>query len=326
MGGIEIPVSTRRILVIINALGGRRFASRARKVAAEMLDKAGLDHEILSTRSMRELKRAAATAAGRGFTEIACVGGDGTVGTIANQIAGQRIILSLIPGGTGNILAKHLDVPLRLRAAIRVMIASEYITPLDCIDRGGHLHVLNVSMGLSSLAMTDIDGRMKRMLGAAAYFLLVLMHLVRRGPARFRIVVDGREYRARGHEVLVTNAGFRKTAIGPCFADSTPHDGRLEISIFHVSGGRGLLSMLVDMLFQRSVHRDRYLHRIYSHESIELSSKPQLPFQADGDPIGEGSVAVRVRPDVLRVRVPDPEEGLIDRAIGELSPVKPAER
>jgi diacylglycerol kinase (ATP) len=319
-------MSTRRILVIINALSGRRYATRARKIATEMLTRAELDHEIVSTRSMRELRRAAATAVGKGFTEIACVGGDGTVGMIANQIADQRIVLSLIPGGTGNILAKHLDVPLRLRAAVRVMIASEYITPLDCIDRNGHLHVLNLSMGLSSLAMTDIDGRMKRMLGAAAYFLLVLMHLVRRGPARFRVVVDGQEYRARGHEVLVTNAGFSKTAIAPCFADSSPHDGRLELSIFHVSGGRGLLSMLIDLLFQRSVHRDRYLQRIYATESIELSSEPPLPFQADGDPIGEGPVAARIRPAVLRVRVPDPDEGLIDRAIGELSPVKPADR
>jgi diacylglycerol kinase (ATP) len=319
-------MSTRRILVIINVLGGRRLASRARKVAAEMLNRAELDHEIIYSKSMREIRRAAATAAGRGFTEIVCVGGDGTVGTIANQIAGQRIILSLIPGGTGNILAKHLDIPLRLRAAMRVMIASEYITPLDCIDRGGHLHVLNLSMGLSSLAMTDIDGKMKRMLGAAAYFLLVLTHLVRRGPARFRIVVDGQMYHARGHEVLVTNAGFRKTAIAPAFAESNPHDGRLEISIFHVSGGRGLLGMLIDMLFQRSVHRDRYLQRLYASESIELSSKPQLPVQADGDPVGDGRVMVRIRPDVLRVRVPDPHEGLIDRAIGELSPIKPADR
>ncbi len=314
----------RRILVIINRLGGRGFARRARRVAAEMLTRAGLEHEILATRSMREIRSAAAAAAGRGFTEITCIGGDGTVGMITNQIAGQDIILSLVPGGTGNILAKHLNVPVRLRAALRIVIASEYLVDLDCIERDGRLHVLNLSMGLSSLAMTDVDGRMKRLLGTAAYFLVVLSHLARRGPAHFRVIADGHVRRVRGREVLLTNAGFRRTALAPLFADSSPDDGRLELSIFHLSGGRGLLGMLYDVVFHNPRYRDRYLQRLYVTDTAEITSDPELPVQADGDGVGVGPVLVRLRRAAVRVRVPDPRLSIIDWAIAEISPVRAA--
>ncbi len=316
----------RRILVIINRLGGRGFARRARRVAAEMLNRAGLEHEILATRSMREIRSAAATAAERGFTEITCIGGDGTIGMITNQIAGKDILLSLVPGGTGNILAKHLNVPVRLRAALRVAISSEYVVDLDCIERDGRLHVLNLSMGLSSLAMTDVDGRMKRLLGTAAYFFVVLGHLARRGPARFRVIADGRIRRVRGRELLLTNAGFSKTALAPLFSDSRPDDGRLELSIFHLSGGRGLLGMLYDVVFHGNRYRDRYLQRLYLTDSAEISSDPELPVQADGDGVGAGSVTVRVRRAAVRVRAPAPDLTIIDWAIAEISPVRAAQR
>ncbi len=316
----------RRILVIINRLGGRGFARRAHRVASEMLTRAGLEHEILATRSMRKIRGAAASAAERGFTEITCIGGDGTVGMVTNQVTGKDVLLSLVPGGTGNILAKHLNVPLRLRAALRVVIASEHVVDLDCIERDDRLHVLNLSIGLSSLAMTDVDGRMKRLLGTAAYFFVVLGHLARRGPARFCVVADGQVRRVRGRELLLTNAGFSKTALAPLFADSRPDDGRLELSIFHLSGGRGLLGMLYDVVLHTNRYRDRYLQRLYITESLHISSKPELPVQADGDGVGSGSVIVRLRRAAVRVRVPDPNLSIIDWAIAEISPVRAAER
>ena len=308
----------RRILVVINELGGRRFARRVDRVCAEVLGYERIPHHIVSTPSMREISAAVSEAVADGFTEIACVGGDGTVGMVANQIAGSDVVLSIIPGGTGNVLAKHLGIPLLLRAALWVLVASRKVIGLDCIERDDRLHVLNVSMGLSSLAMTDVDGKMKRLYGVAAYFFGVLGHLVRRGPVRFRIVADGRVLRRRGREALLTNAGFRGTALAPLFAGSSPSDGKLELSLFHLSGGRGLLGMVYDIATSSTRYRERYLERISVRHTLELSSDPPLPVQADGDGVGHGSVGVRVRPNALLVRVPDPASSVLGWARREL--------
>ncbi|TVQ20011.1 MAG: hypothetical protein EA382_15695 [Spirochaetaceae bacterium] len=295
----------RNLLVLINELGGSALARRIGPITDAVLSDAAIEHEVVSTRSMREIRRRAASARSDGFTEIVCVGGDGTVGMIANEVGDDSIVLSVIPGGTGNILAKHLTIPTQLRPALAVIVQSDRVVAIDAIDRDGRLYLLNLSMGLSSAAMTDIDGRMKRLLGMAAYFLGVLVHLARRGPVQFRVTVDGVTRRVRAREAMLTNAGFSQTALEPLFATSRADDGMIELSVFHMGGGRGLLALLSDVVFKRARLRSRYMLRLIAAESIELSSDPPLPVQADGDRIGDGSVRAVVRRGAVRFRVPD---------------------
>ena len=290
--------------MLINELGGSTLARRVRRVAGAVLSNAAIEHEIVSTRSMREIRRRAARASDDGFTEIACVGGDGTIGMIANEVADDPIVLSIIPGGTGNILAKHLLIPMALRPALAVAVHSDHVIALDAIDRDGRLHLLNLSMGLSSVAMTDIDGRMKRLLGMAACFISVLSHLARRGPVRFRVSADGVTRTVRAREAMLTNAGFNRTALAPLFSTSRATDGLMELSVFHMGGGRGLLGLLSDVVLKRARLSSRYMLRLHVEESIELSSEPPLPVQADGDRVGDGSVRALVRRSAVRVRVP----------------------
>ncbi|MFW5716564.1 MAG: diacylglycerol/lipid kinase family protein [Spirochaetota bacterium] len=294
----------RNILVLINARGGRTIARRVRRVARSLLSRAEIPHEIVVTRSVRTLRRLAATAKRRGFTEIAAAGGDGTVGVIAAELRDDPLPISIIPQGTGNILAKHLGVPLSIRPALKALIASDRTVTLDAIERPDGMSVLNLSIGLSSLTMADVDTRIKRVFGTATYFAGVLLYLLRRNPAWFRIVVDGSEHRVRGREVLVSNAGFRRTAIETFFADSVPNDGVLECSIFIAGGLRGAFAVVADVLQGAPKRADRYMVRFPVRESIRIESSPPLPIQADGDKVGFGTANATIRRNALIVRAP----------------------
>jgi len=269
-----------------------------------MLSDAAIHHEIVATRSIGRLRRRAASATDDGFTEIACAGGDGTVSLVAQAIDGSRIPIGVIPCGTGNILAKHLGIPLLLRPAIRTLIDSARSVTIDAIGRPDGLSVLNLSMGVSSLTMADIDSRMKRVFGTAIYVAGVLLYLLRRNPARFHLTVDGQEYRFRGREVLLSNAGFRRTAVETFFADSDPGDGVMECSVFLASGLQGAFAMIRDVLRHRTLLEHHYMVRLKVRDSIVLRSDPPLPFQADGDPIGYGSIEARVCRRAILVRAP----------------------
>src|SRR5262245_43293462 len=53
----------------------------------------------------------------RGYQAVVAAGGDGTIGTIATQIAGSGLPLGILPLGTSNDTARALGIPLDLDAA-----------------------------------------------------------------------------------------------------------------------------------------------------------------------------------------------------------------
>ena len=275
-------------------------------MAGSLLRREGIDHTIISTRDIAELKHEAAAASEHGYTEIACAGGDGTVTMVAQELRDRSLPVSVIPGGTGNILAKYLGIPLTLRPALGVLVHSHRTVALDAIRRPDGLSILNLSTGVSSLTMADVDSRMKRALGTLTYVLGVVAHLVRRNPAEFRVVVDGTSRTFTGREVLVSNAGFRRTAIATFFQKSDPTDGVLECSIFVAGGVRGALAMVGDVLRHRTRRADHYMIQIPVHQSIRIETDPPLPFQADGDPVGHGVTEATIMRQALIVRTPDP--------------------
>ncbi|MFP4376012.1 MAG: diacylglycerol/lipid kinase family protein [Spirochaetales bacterium] len=294
----------RRILVIINRRHERLRARRANRIVARRFTRLGIPHDIVFTKSMREIVSRASSAAADGFTEVLCIGGDGTINLVANGLYRDKIVLSVVRGGTGNILAKHLGVPASIRGALRIVEESPVLQHIDCIRRADRLSLLNVSMGLSSLTMTYADDRLKRVLGVGAYAFHLLQQLVRRKSTRFTVSADGREYSFRGREAIVCNIGFPKTALDEMFGDSNPEDGLLELLVFRMGSFRAVFFLLIGIMTGDRSHERFYVDRIRFSDRLSVTTEPPLPIQSDGDRIGEGSIELGVARKALTVRAP----------------------
>lgn len=107
-------------------------------------------------------------AAADGCDLVIVGGGDGTLSTAVDHLAGGRAVLGLLPLGTANDLARTLQVPTDVRTACDV-IADGNVVDID-LGRVGDDYFVNVaSIGLSVGVAHALTPRLKRRLGPLAY-------------------------------------------------------------------------------------------------------------------------------------------------------------
>ena len=100
--------------LIYNPTAGGNPARRERQMrqAAEVLEAAGIDAALTPTSAPGMARDLARGAVARGAELILACGGDGTLNEVINGIAPGKVPLGVLPGGTANVFARELGIPL----------------------------------------------------------------------------------------------------------------------------------------------------------------------------------------------------------------------
>ena len=145
-----------KLPVIVNKNGGT--ASKLRDKLAPTLraafEAAGVGADVKPLDG-NALAKAIKTAAKKGRVVVA--GGDGTVSSAAQQLAGSDTELALLPLGTLNHLARDLGLPTDLEEAAKVA-ATGKVTAIDVAEVNGHVFVNNASIGLYPTMVREREG------------------------------------------------------------------------------------------------------------------------------------------------------------------------
>ena len=228
-------------------------------------------------------------------------GGDGTVMAAVTALAGCDVPLAVLPAGTGNLLARNLDLPLAdEEEALRIGTSGRTIA----IDVGvveDRKFAVMAGIGFDAAIMRDAPEGLKRLVGWPAYLVSGAKHL-RGGGIRVTLRIDdGEPMQRRVRTVLVGNVGKLQGNI-PLMPDAVIDDGLLDVVVI---APRTVLdwARVSGRVVRRADKPDRRMERFRASHVLVETSRPQ-PRQLDGDVIEDSrTMDIRVEPRALKVRV-----------------------
>jgi diacylglycerol kinase family enzyme len=240
-------------------------------------------------------------ALAEGAELVVVCGGDGTVRSVATVLAGTGVPMALLPSGTGNLLARNLEIPLEVEAAARVAATGR----TAAIDVGrtddGECFLVMAGTGFDAAMLRDTSDRAKVWLSWAAYVLAGTRHL--RGPlATYDLEIDGSAVQRQGRGVLIGNVSALQSGI-ELLAGARPDDGLLDVAVLAPRSLREWWRLARRVGIGRAPG-DQVLER-WTATSVTVRSHPAQPVQYDGDLVDADVVlSCRVEPGALLVRVP----------------------
>ncbi len=122
----------KRIVFVVNPISGTQGKRAILKWIDERIDRERYDYTIVKTQYAGHAVKIAAEAAAEKVDIVVAIGGDGTINEIGRSLIHTDTALGIIPCGSGNGLARHMQIPMDPKAAIDIINEG---TPL-CIDYG----------------------------------------------------------------------------------------------------------------------------------------------------------------------------------------------
>jgi YegS/Rv2252/BmrU family lipid kinase len=298
--GAPPPGGSRRALLVLKPVPVPEVGGDPVPYITRRLAQVGLRCEVALTRPdapAQELVRRA-LASGAPPDLVIAAGGDGTHGPAGAALAGTGVPLALIPLGTFNNFARSLGIPRALGAALDVIAAGRR----RLVDAGrvnGRLFFEVAGAGWDATLFPAGESLKRGNLGAA---LSAAGRVLRYRTDEIALVLDGRrEVVSRTPTVVVANGPY----FGSSFAvapTSRLDDGLLTVTLFEGFGRAELLAHFAAIAEGQA----RSDPRIVSHRAarVEVSSPPDLPAHADGEPLGPLASPFEALPGALAVLAP----------------------
>ncbi len=306
-----------KALIIHNPVAGQRSLADALSQTAAFLTTEGW--EVLGveeTHGAGDATTFARQAVAQRCDAVFVVGGDGTLAQVVDGLVGSQTALAVLPGGTGNVFARQLNLPVPgglhphpLLESARLLLSGE----VRAVDVGrvsphgkrGPAHHFLCWCGVGFDAQMTIavaeDPERKKRLGPLAFVVAGILTLQEFAGTRAQVRIDGNRV-SRRMIMLVANNIQRYGIIFKMATTAVIDDGLLDVYCFQGRGAARTLLHTLRMLFSRHILDPQV--DIFRARRIEISTAQPLPVHVDGDYIGYTPVVIETLPRALKLMVP----------------------
>jgi YegS/Rv2252/BmrU family lipid kinase len=317
---IQNPKLKKGVL-IYNPVAGRRPAGRVREVrkAAGVLRRLGLEIELAPTARPDMAHELAQAAVANGADVVFACGGDGTINEVINGLALSQVPLGILPGGTANIVARELRLPLSPARAARQFIRwtphrialgrvrweeapaappHGELAPQAC----SRYYISVAGIGYDAEIVYKLSSWLKKNFGVAGYVMEAFRQLVHYSFPRFSCRLDGHDrqgtfaviHRTRlyaGWLHLAPTAGLFRPRFAVC---SFPSRSRLRYLLY------ALAVLMRQHLRLRGVSLDQCTEVVCT----PIDTYAPIRLELDGELAGVIPAKFEIVPDALTLLVP----------------------
>ena len=286
----------REIALLTNPTAGKGRGAAAREAALPRLRQAGFEVRDLVGADADESLDLARAAVADGVWAVVVCGGDGMVHLGVQAVARTTTHLGIVPAGTGNDVARYVDLPRKDPAAAADRVVASTPRRLDLARCGDRWFVTVMAAGFDAV-VNERANHMTWPRGQMRYNLATLAELRTFRPLPYTLDLDGEERRLEAMLVAVGN--------GPSFGGGLRitegallDDGMLDVVIIKPMSRPELVRTYPKLFKGTHVHHPQYEHHRVRRVTV---AAPGIVSYADGERFGALPLTVESDPGALSI-------------------------
>jgi diacylglycerol kinase family enzyme len=195
------------------------------------LDRYGVSYQLKIAKDPSTAYRIAKKLTRDTCSAVAAFGGDGTVIAVLKAAFPQQLPALILPGGSGNAIARGLSMPSDIDSCIKLFASGAYsLRYLNVALMGkDEPFFLDLHAGAAAETVMDTPRSLKRRFGKAAYYLSGLRQLRSAERQQYELTIDGKDIAMTGCICMVVNEGEHRFLGAPIF--SWPLAGSLSVAV-----------------------------------------------------------------------------------------------
>lgn len=312
----------KKIVFIVNPISGAQNKRLILNHLEEKIDKNKYNYEIVHTEYAGHAMEIAFQAASNGVDIVIAIGGDGTINEIARSLIHTQTTLGIIPCGSGNGLARHLQISMDVKKAVDI-INKGNTTYIDYGKINDIPFFCTCGVGFDAFVSLKFTKSGKR--GLLTYLENTLHESLNYKPETYEIENEDGTMKYKAFLIACANASQygNNAYIAP---QASLSDGLMDVTILEPFTVLDVPA-LAFQLFNKTIDQNSRI-KTFKCKKIKITRSNSGVIHFDGDPIMAGNeITVEIISKGLSVCIP-PEQGrkdvnVLQKASDYISGLKP---
>ncbi len=252
------------------------------------------------TRSGDDARRLTREAVAQKVDVAIAVGGDGTINSIIQELAGSETALGLIPSGTFNVWATETGIPMDCAGA-RNVLTNGQMRRVDLGYVNNHYYLLMAGIGFGGTVTYAVKKESMKRLGVLGYLLTGIRLGLGFESFHTTLDIDGHIEKTHALQIVVGNTQLYGSLLRFTWKAKSD-DGLLDLCVVRSPKKLERIIVMLDFLLQRNERRKWVTYK--TCKSVEIRTHKPVNFQVDGEPVGHTPATFSIVPGALKVIVP----------------------